>query len=364
MSYWGGDRPYATNTRYNLQLSDDKIQLNTGQGSTEFLLSDLLEKLLNIPEILSVGESRMSLRSFLGNLFFAQQNAAAVVEDLSANKLPALRQQITDLSGVDAVILASQAAAEARLAAEEAGTAAQALKDAAQDATQTANSLADQAVAASVAAASAAIEDLSGNIRGRVAALEGAPGFDASAILASISSLEAADVTASARLDAVESHNTSDAARLDAVEAAVVTKVASVDFGVYTAATDAAVGALQSGKADVSYVDAEVATKEDIGKVTKIDAAGFNEANWNLAAIKAALKEGRLVELVRTVDDEAFLLDLYPVTDGDCFRIRNTGAVKFRANMGNLEMPSAYFTVFPAETAVIYWNGSEFRYAA
>jgi hypothetical protein len=168
-------------------------------------IASIVESVLSAP-IEIPGLDIMPLRSALSRLFSA-------VTDISGTRLPAL-------SAANAVLEATTAAQEARLAAEEAGTQLQALKDAAQDAEQALNALNDSTVAASVSELSERIADISGSFGGRLASLEAVPAFDDSALRALIADVSGDVATVAAGLSAAQ-------AGLADVSGAVATKAAA-----------------------------------------------------------------------------------------------------------------------------------------
>ena len=245
------------------------------------LHTDLLNILLDLP-ILSIEGIEMSVRSALGRLF---------------NRVAATEASVVDVSGAIAGVITEQLS---NTALDEARAAAQALLDASQSA---------ETAQAALAAATAASDIAS--IAGRVTALEGAPGFDSTALEARISAAEtaiggkadltyvdgelagkaaAADLsTLEGRVTAEETATAAAGSRLDAVEAGVASKVAQADYDVYVAATDAAVAAAASAAASAqSAADAAAgvaAAAEVKGLMSKliveeVSTAGISGAYW------------------------------------------------------------------------------------
>lgn len=255
-------------------------------------------------EIEIAGES-ITMRSALARLF-------SQVTDISGTRLPAL-------SAANAVLEATTAAQEARIAAEEAGTQLQALKDAAQDAEAALNALNDSTLAASVTELSGRIADVSGAFGARLTALEAVPAFDDSALrglIADVSGAVASNAAAIAtkaaaadlsalegRVTSAESDIATKAAaadvsalesRVGAVESAVPTKVAQADYDVYVASNDAAVGAVSNAvatkaeAADLQALDGRVAAAES-AVATKAEAADLAALDGRVTSAESAI---------------------------------------------------------------------------
>jgi len=233
-----------------LLLTQKGIEI-TPSGN-EILHEALLDRLLAIDAKISP-TIIMPLRSALARLFSA-------VTDISGTRLPAL-------SAANAVLEATQAAAEARLAAEEAGTQLQALKDAQQDAEVALNSLNDSAVAASVTELSERIADISGSFGGRLASLEAVPAFDDSALRSLIEDVSGGVASVAACLAEAE-------AAIQDVSGAVATKAAASALEAYITSNDAAVAAKAAASALEAYIssnDAAVAAKASEAAVEALE---------------------------------------------------------------------------------------------
>lgn len=323
------------------------------------LHSALLEELLSVP-IIMTDQGIMSLRSALGRLF---------------TKVALAETHIADVSGAVGS-LATESAANA--AADALREAIQAAKDAQQD-TATA--------AAQLAAASAAM-DISA-VSDRVTALEGAPGFDSTAINASIAALEtavggkadqsavdaalalkaaAADLAAlDTRVAAEETASAAAASRLDAVEAAAASKVAQADYDMYVASNDAAVASAASaaaaaqGAADAAAAVAAAAeVKGLVSKLTveDISTKGISGAYWAEtigATIAAALDAGKLVNYI--YDGPASItLPVGSPAAGAVRRLKNAEETVLTVTLGD-----STYEMMGGEVMTFQFNGSAFR---
>lgn len=314
-----------------------------GRVLLESLLNNLLDLNISFPQL----ETQMPLRSLFGSI-------------------------LTRLSAVETF----DSAADIRLAAEEAKSAADDVREALQDASGTLLQL----------AIATAQSDLSGVIQ-RVSALESAPGFDATAINATIADLSgvahlaattaqgaAADVLAAAgaiadlsgnvnpRVAAVEAWNAGS--RLDAVEAGVASKVAQADYDTYVAATDAAIAAKADASALADY--ALSANVEEKGRLTEIESevisfTGINSGYWAglITGIRLTVEAGKLA--IVDYNDGAglsFFLGLAPATN-QAYRVKNAGTYAISINPGSEAAPAPEpIEVQPGETITFVWNGT------
>lgn len=263
----------------------------------------LLEYLLDVPIIAAEGIT-MSLRSAFGRLFAKVAAESAAIADISENRIPALATESAANAASDALREAIQAA-----------------KDAQQD----------TATAAAQLAGAAAAMDISA-VADRVTALEGAPGFDSTALEARVTAAEtaigakadqsavdaallekaaAADLAAlDTRVAAEESASGAAVSRLDAVEAALPSKVAQADYDVafasLSAGVDAAAAAASAAQSSADAAAAVAAAAEVKGLVSKLTVEdivtkGFSAAYWGEtigANIATAMDLGKLVNYV------------------------------------------------------------------
>lgn len=308
----------------SIRLGEEAITL---EASAEFggsvLLSNLINALLDVPGIISEGGLEMSLRSAFGRLFTRVASTEATV---------------ADISGV-------------RLAAEEAKSALNDIKDAMQDVS---GALLELATAT-------AASDLAG-VLGRVAALEAIPAVDLTTVNGRLDAAEGAivmkasqaDVDAALLLKANQSEFTAVAdrvtaleggsggstARLDALEAALPSKVAQADYDVYVAANDAAVtaaaGAASTAQAAADAAAAVAAAAEVKGRIHKTDivttdVSGVNGAYWMGSldgVIGAIVAVGKVAEFI--VDGSNTISHFLSIADaavaGDTYRFKNGSA--------------------------------------
>lgn len=264
--------------------------IDTAETGGRIPFTQLINALIDIPRIISLGGEEMSVRSALGRLF---------------SRVVATEANVADISGV-------------RLAAEEAKSALNDIHDAMQD-------VSGALLQLSVATAAS---DLSG-VLVRVAALEAAPGFDPTAVNAVIADLSGNlayyKTTNDAAVDAAQSaadaaQSTADAAAsaasaaqsaADLAQSTADTKVAQSDYNAFVIATNASldskavasdVTTALAAKADASAL----ADKEDKGLahsliVEEISTAGISGAYWGEsigATIATAMDAAKLVSYV------------------------------------------------------------------
>ena len=332
-----------------LGLTDTALTLTPSGGN--IALSALLAKLLNIEINILPSIPEMALRSLFGNLLF---------------RIGGLETNVADISGV-------------RLASEEAKSSAQLARDALQDVS---GALLQLEIATRAS-------DLSG-VLVRVSALEQAPGFDATALEARLTSAEgalgakadqsyvdsavadkalASDLSAlDTRVGSAESSLTSADGRLSALETAVPSKVAQADYDVYVASNDALVASKADASALASKADASaVALKEDIGRIHKIDmvttdVSGVNGAYWidSLGSVIGAIvAEGKVAELIfaEGAPLSHFLNVANEVAVGTAFRFKNSGNQEWIINLGSGGAPGPAIAIAVGELMTVVKTG-------
>lgn len=328
----------------------------------------LLEYLLDVPIIAAEG-IQMSLRSALGRLFTKVAADEAAIADISGNRIPALVSEASANAAADAL--------------------RQAIQDA-KDATQDTATAAAQLAAASAAMDIAAVAD-------RVTALEGAPGFDSTALEARVTAAETAigakaDQSAvdaalalkadqssllavDARVTAEETATAAAVSRLDAVEAGVASKVAQADYDMYVASNDAAVALAQATATNAENAAADASTlaqaAEVKGLVSKlvvedVSTAGISGAYWG-ETIGASLADkmdlGKLVNYI--YDAPAAEITIPATVAGGAAaadsvrRLRNGHESAILA----VSLGGVSYELMAGETFTFHFNGSAWRLA-
>jgi hypothetical protein len=336
-----------------LRENDITLEASASFGGS-VVLKDLLNALLDLPIYSIAGVEDMPLRSVFSLLF---------------TRVTGVESSVADISGV-------------RLAAEEAKSALNDIKDAMQDVS---GALLELATAT-------AASDLAG-VLGRVTALEAIPAVDLTTVNSRLDAAEGAITLKASQLDvdaallnkanqaeftavadrvtALEGGNGTVGSRLDAVEAALPSKVAQADYDVYVASNDAAVAAAASAaSAAQTAADAAataVAGKEDKGRIHKIDmvttdVSGVNAAYWMNSldsTIGAIVTAGKIAEFIADGSNEIshFLSLADAAVAGDAYRFKNGSAsADWRIVLGSQGGESVL--VVPGETVTVVYAGS------
>jgi len=239
----------------------------------------ILQALLDT-EIEIAGLSIMPLRSLFSALVGRVSAAEAGITDISGVRIPALVAAELSNASFDA-----------------AREAAQALKDASQDAAQAQAALEAATASGSIAAVAgrvdaleaaapsyAAAADVSA-LGGRVSALEAAPGFDATAIIASVADVSGRLMGVDGRVAVLEGH---DVYVESVVSAAIAVGVADAATALAAAGSAAADAALADAKAVQAQNTADGAASAASAAASAASAA---QSTADAAAAAAATKE-------------------------------------------------------------------------
>ena len=239
----------------------------------------ILQALLDVP-IEIAGLNIMPLRSLFASLAGRVAAAEAGISDISGVRIPAIVTEQLSNSALDA----AREAAQALIDASQDAAAAQAALEAA-TASGSIAAVAGRVDALEAAAPSyAAAADLSA-LGGRVSVLEAAPGFDATAIIASVADVSGRLMGVDGRVAVLEGH---DVYVESVVSAAIAVGVADAATALAAAGSAAADAALADAKAVQAQSTADSAASAASAAASAASAA---QSTADAAAAAAATKE-------------------------------------------------------------------------